>query len=392
MISLVALVTVLTVSIGGYSQIMGAAIKYQQNHQIAMKANELANALILSTGYPLGWGQSNNTPSAFGLQDPEVGGYSLSPFSIQRLLSPQAQVYYNETDLWYSNNSLDWGGSLLVPVTNAVNYTTAAKLLGTNGSYGFQLTITPTLNISISEVDLNPLKLNVEVKGLGRALRGATLNYFLYHAIPSNYSFPSIEVFSGTNQTDSTGSAVLLFSSVDGSQYAYSIIVYASLSGLTGVGYYSRETVTNNQIIPFVENFENRTVLLAHSWDGSPATLHFNATFFILTQNFDLSRIQLANSSGLVNSGTGYPYARVQIPTQDAGILIVAYRKENDYGIVMMPWGVSTLGFPVTFGGDSSSADWVAIELRQVTVSKISYQVKLAVWSTKDFQQWGNNP
>lgn len=392
MVSLVALVTALTASIIAYSQIMGAAVEHQQNHDVAMKAAELANTLVLSPGYPDGWGQSNSTPSAFGLQDPEVGGYSLSPFSLQKLLSSRAQVYYSETDQWYSNNSLGEGGSLLVPVIYAVNYTTATKLLGVNGSYGFRLTIAPTLNISISEVNLNPLRLKVEVRGPGLALRDATLNYFLYHAVPSDDSCPLIEVLSGTNQTDPTGSASLLFSSLDGSQFAYSILVYARLGGLTGVGYHSRETVTNNRIIPFVEDFENRTVLLAHSWDGSPAALHFNATFLMLTQNFELRQIQFANSSGLVNSGAGKPYARVQIPTQDAGILIVTYRKGENYGIVMMPWGVSALGFPVTFGGDPSNADWVATELRQVTVNEISYQVKVAVWSTKGYQPWGYNP
>lgn len=400
MVSLIVLVTVLTVSIGAYSQTLGTAIEYQQNHQVAMKAAELASTLLLSPGYPVNWGQSNSTPLAFGLQDPEVGGYSLSPFSLQRLLSSQAQVYYNKTGLWYSNNSMGEGGSLLVPVITSVNYTTASKLLGVNGSYGFRLTVMPTLNVSISEVTLNPLRLKVDVRGLGLALRDATLSYFLYHATPNgdpDIPYPLIEVISGTNQTNSTGSAYLDFPTIDGSQYAYSVVVYVSLGGLNGVGYHSRETATKNKIIPFVEDFENRTVLLAHSWDVknfSPpvAALHFNATFFIFTQNFELREIQLAGSSGKVNYGEGYPYVRVQIPTEDAGILIVTYRWGNNYGIVMMPWGVSVLGFAVTFGGNPSGADWVAVELRQVTVNKISYYVKVNVWSIKSHQAWGYNP
>jgi len=399
LVALTLLLTVLMLSIGAYSQIIGAAIIQQQNHHIAMKAYDLANAIFLSPGYPLDWGQGNSTPSAFGLQDPDVGGYSLSPFSLQKLLSTQAQVYYYKTGLWYSNNSLGGGGSLLVPVSSCVNYTTAAKLLGVNGSYGFQLVIAPTLNVSISEVNLNPLRLKVGVRGPGLALSGATLKYFLYHAVPKGGQYPSIEVFSGTGQTDSTGSAVLEFSSVDGSQNAYSIVVYASLGGLSGVGYRSRQTLTDNQIIPFVEDLENRIVLLAHSWDVHQfpppvAALHFNATFFLLTQDFGLREIQLSESAGLVRSGKvnygeGFPYYRVQIPIEGEGILVVAYRWGNNYGIVMMPWGVSALGFSVTFGGDPSSADWVATEIRQVTVNKISYQVKLAVWSTKGYQHWG---
>jgi hypothetical protein len=268
--------------------------------------------------------------------------------------------------------------------------------MGVNGSFGFQLVIMPTLTVSISELNLNPLRLEVVVRGTGSALNGAALKYFLYRAVPSGFDYPLIEAFSGTGQTDSSGSATLEFLSVDGAQYAYSIIVYANLSGLSGVGYLSRQTLTTNQIIPFIEDFENRTVILAHSWDVHEfpppvAALHFNATFFAVSQNFDLNQIQMINStefpsSGLVNYGQGKPYVRTQIPADSEGILVAAYKWGNNYGIVMMPWGVSSLGFSTTFGGNPSSADWVATEIRQVTVNKIAYQVKVSVWSIKGRQ------
>ena len=395
--SLVVLVSVLLGSIVAYSQIMGAAVKYQQNHQVAMKAAELANAL-LSPGNPNNWGKSNNAPSAFGLQDPEAGGYSLSPFSLQRLMSSQNQVYYPKTDMWYSNSSLGRGGYLLVPVNNIVNYTTAAKLLGVNGFYGFLITIMPTLNVSVSEVNLNPLRFKVEVRGPGFALAGATLRYLLYRAIP-NADSPLIEVFGGTSQTNSTGLANLEFSAIDGSQFAYSFIVYAHLSGLVGIGYYSHVTITENKfIVPIIQNFEQGQVLLAHNWDINPqggglAALHYNATFLVLTESLELNQLQITNSTGIVNNGEDKPYQQVQIPANaTTGILLVAYRKGDEYGIVMMPWGISALGFPTVFGGDPGSTDWVAIDLRQVTVNKISYQVKVAVWSTQGYQSWGYHP
>jgi hypothetical protein len=296
---------------------------------------------------------------------------------------------------------LGGGGTLYVPVTNVVNYTTAAKLLGVNGSYAFRLTVIPTLNVSISEANLNPLRLRVNVRGSGLSVGGAALNYFLCRAVPQGALYPSFQSFSGTSQTNSTGSATLEFPLVDGSQYAYSVMVYARLGGLTGVGYHTRESIGSNKIMPFVEDFENRSVILAHSWDvhnfpPPVAALHFNTTFLSLTQDSDLHEIQISNTSGFVVSGVvsygqGSPYARVQIPTQGAGILVVAYRWGNDFGIVMMPWGISALGFSMSFGGDPSSADWVATELRQVTVNKVSYQVKLAVWNTEGYQTWRYN-
>jgi hypothetical protein len=391
MVSLVTLITVVMVSLVAYRQIIATAIEYQRNHETVMKAAELADTLFLSPGYPTDWGLGNSTPSAFGLEDPTVGGYSLSPFSLQRLSSPLDQVYYYKTGLWYSNNSLGGSSTLLVPIRDAINYTTAANLLGVNGTYGFKLTIMPTINVSITETSLNPLRLNVEVRGPSIALKDAILNYFLYHAVLQVGEIPSIDVISGTSQANSTGSALLEFPSINGSENAYSIIVYARLSGLSGVGYLSRDTAGNNKIVPFVEDFENRTVLLAHTWDVHEfpppvAALHFNATYVSLTEDFGLRQFPLANSSGVVNSGVvnygeGHPYARVQIPTPDPGILIVAYRWGNNYGISMMPWGVGILGFSVTFGGNPSGASWAATELRQVTISKLSYQAKVVVWS-----------
>ena len=402
MIALTMFLVVVLLSIGAYSQIMGAATIQQQNHHVAMKAYELANGILLNPGYPLNWGQSNSTPSAFGLQDPDQGGYSLSPFSLQRLMSSsQAPVYYSKTGLWYSNNSLGGGGSLLTRVGGCVNYTTAAKLLGVNGSYGFQLVIKPTLNVSISEVNLYPLRLSVNVRGPGLPLSGASLNYSLFSAVPSgdpNIPYPLLNVYSGTAQTNITGSALLDFASIDGSQYAYSIIVYAHLSGLVGSGYHSRTNFTNNAfIVPLIQNFETGQVLLAHNWDinppsgGGTAALHFDSTFLVFDRNFGLREVAIANSNGTVNYGQGQPYYQVQIPTSEPGILLVTYRKGNEYCITMTPWGISPLGFSITFGGDSSNADWVATELRQITVDGISYQVKLAVWNIKGRQLWGYN-
>ena len=184
-----------------------------------MKAAELANALLLSPGDPSTLALFNSTPSAFGLQDPDVGGYSLSAFSLARLTSAtQSLVYYSKTGLWYSNNSLGGGGDLFLPVASAVNYSTAAKLLGIDRSYAFRLTVVPTLNVSISEINPNPLRLRVYVRGPGLSVAGAVLKYFLYRAVPQGGTYPSFEAYSGTSQTNSSGSALLEFPTVNGLQ------------------------------------------------------------------------------------------------------------------------------------------------------------------------------
>ena len=46
-----------------------------------------------------------------------------------------------------------------------------------------------------------------------------------------------------------------------------------------------------------------------------------------------------------------------------------------------MPWGVNSLAFPVTFGGNPAGQNWVTTDIRQVTIDGIAYQAKLELWN-----------
>lgn len=394
-VSVVVLVAALLLSFAFYNQILANAIAYERHRQVAMKAADLMDIICLSPGDPPDWGQSNSTPLGFGLQDPESGGYTLSPFSIMRLRSSVdgGLVYYPRTGLYYNNVSLDGGGSLLMPLGNCINYTTAARLLGVNESYGFRITIVPTLNVSISEVPSNYLVLKVKVRGPGLAVSGATLNYHMYQVVKNPESdFPLILTQSDVAQTDSSGSALIEFLSIDPDD-AYSFIVYVHLGGLNGVGYYSHDALEDYPqfIVPFIENFENGTIIIAHSWgvhnytETPVPSVRYNATFFVLTEDFELRPVQIENSTGHLVYGEAKPYNTTQVPASESGILFISYwAGGNRFGTVMVPWGISTLGVSVTFGDDPSGREWVATELRQVIVNDMSYQAKLAVWSLED--------
>jgi len=394
MVSIIVLVGALLLSFAVYNQILANAIAYERHRQLAMKAMDLMDTICLNPGNPPDWGQSNSPPSAFGLQDPESAGYTLSPYSIMRLmpLGGGGLVYYPKTGSYYNNFSLGPGGSLLVAVGDSINYTTTARLLGVNGSYGFQISITPTLNVSISQVPASYLILKVKVRGPGLPLSGATLNYYMHQVVANpNNSFPLIKAQSGVAQTDSAGSALIEFPSIDDSSDAYSFVVYAHLGGLNGVGYYSHDVLGGYPqfIVPFIKNLEQGTIIIAHNWDvhnfGPPVpNVFYNATFLVLTENFELRPVQIVNSTGQVNYGAGKPYNTTQVPASESGILFISYRWGNRFGTIMMPWGISTLGVSVTFGDQPSGREWVATELRQVIVNGMSYQVKLAVWSLKD--------
>jgi len=303
-------------------------------------------------------------------------------------------IYFNATGLFYSNITMGFGNFLLVPYTLAINYSTAAKLLGINNTYGFQLTITPIITVTIQETHSeNPLTLTVKVTGTSFPLSNATVSYcFLKVVKKVGENSPSYTSSFNTTYTDEEGSAVLNFQDVSSGD-SYAFIAYAHISGLVGIGYHERVTSDKRYVIPFIDSFEDRRVLLAHSYDvhkfGPPeSAVFYNATFVLLTEDFTLREMPLG--AGKVDKvvyghGSQKTYKNLTIPTYNPGILIITYKSNNEYGVVLMPWGISAMAFPVTFGGDPLGKEWVATDTRQVIVNNIAYQAKLALWSLQGY-------
>jgi len=402
LISVTVFLAAILLFIGLFNQTLQTAILYQHHRNLAIKCSDLLDNMLLNSGIPSDWGKRNCTPTGFGLQDPEFKQYRLSPFSLMRLRSSTGEpVYYPKTGSYYSNITMGFGNFLLVPFTEVVNYSTAVRLLGINGKYGFQLTITPIVTVSIAEVQpKTPLRLSVNVAGTGFPLSNAAVSYcFLTVSLTGGEgAYPAYTIKYGTAYTDEKGSVLLEFAEVNDDKVSYVFIAYAHLSGLVGVGYHERVTSEKQYIIPFIDNLEERKVLIAHSYDvqyfGPPnAELSYNATFVLLTEDFTLREMPLENSTGKigkVNYGVGKPYGVVTIPTYNPGILIITYRKSAvEGGVILMPWGISSMAFPVTFGDDPSGKEWVATDIRQVIVNNIAYQAKLALWSLKGYQVIG---
>jgi len=402
LVSLIVFLGAILLFIGLFNQTIQTAILYQHHRAIATKCSDLLDNMLLNPGVPLNWGKSNCTPTGFGLQDPEFTEYRLSPFSLMRLRSSTGEpVYYSKTGKTYSNITMGFGNFLLVPYTQAINYSTVTKLLGINGTYGFQLTITPIVTVSVAEVQpKNPLRLSVNVVGMGFPLSNATVSYYFLTVslTGGEEAYPAYMIKYGTAYTDAKGLVLLEFADVMDDKVSYVFIAYAHLSGLIGVGYRERVTSEKQYIIPFVDDLATRRVLIAHSYDvhyfGPPeAELSYNATFVLLTEDFTLREMPMENSTGKVgkvNYGLGKPYGVVTIPTYNPGILIITYRKSAvEGGVILMPWGISSMAFPVTFGEDPIGKEWVATDIRQVLVNNIAYQAKLALWSLQDYQVIG---
>ena len=173
MISLVVFIAAVLIFIGLFSQTIQTALVYENHRSLSTKTSDLLDTMLLNPGIPANWGQSDCKFSdicGFGLQDPEFTQYDMSPFSLMRLTSsPGNVVEYDKTspNIYYNNNSLGFGVSLLTPNAQALNYSSAEALLGINNTYGFQLALLPPdVTVSISESQASsPLSLSISVRG-----------------------------------------------------------------------------------------------------------------------------------------------------------------------------------------------------------------------------------
>lgn len=388
--------------IGLFNQTIQTAVIYQRHRALSTKASDLLDNILLNPGSPVDWGQTGADPMVFGLQDPEFTQYKLSPFSLMRLTSLLGDpVYYskarNNTGMYYSNITMGFGSYLLMPYDGVLNYSAALRLLGINNTYGFQLMLTPLVTVSIAEQAKNPLRLSVNVAGTGFPIAEAPVKYRLI-AVFLNETEPSYVVIpnqSGTVYTDKQGYASVTFPVVFNENLTYAFIAYAHLGGLIGVGYYAPVSSQSPCVLPFVDSLSEKKVILAHSSDvpytaSSQEDLAYNAIFVFANENFELQTVSLSNASGTVTSGAGYNPKNITIPSYNPGILVIAYKNVlGGGGVAVMPWGFSSLGFAVVFGGDPAKQEWVATDTRQVLVNGIAYQVKFALWSYEGYQVKG---
>ncbi len=391
MMSMIIFITAFLIFIGFFSQTMQTGIAYAQHNALSTKTSDLLDNILLNPGIPNNWGQNDNSIVGFGLQDPDYSQYQLSSSSLMRLTSTQSPVYYNGT--YYSNITAGFGGYLLAPSAKSINYSTASKLLGINGTYGFLLLITPTITVSIQKLSVAPLEFSVNVDGTGYPLANAPLSYSLLLVNQDANNYPSYTILSGTTTADPAGAVRLTFPQVTSEDQSYALIVCSYLDGLKGMGYFVHDSQSfAKTVVPLVDSFKQSTIILAHGdsvgqppQPPAPSHLSYNATFAILTEDYALRQVQLDPFAAIgvvtYGSGSGQENASIKVPNTD-GILIVTYKNNaGQYGIVLMPWGLSALSFPLTFGSNYPGKDWVTTDIRQVIIGGISYQATLELWN-----------
>jgi hypothetical protein len=398
MLSLTIFVAALLIFLAFFSQSVQTAVIYLSHQALATKTSDLLDTMLLNPGLPNNWSKRDTNVVCFGLEDPAFAGYKLSPLSLMRLAPAQSQVYYSQTGLHYSNLSAGFCGYVIMPTTRTLSYSTGSKLLGINGTYGFQLTLTPTITVSAQRISNMPLAFNVDVAGTGFPLANATVTYTLLLVDGDESPYSSYTELRGERTLDAAGSTQVTFSDVDGSSRAYALIVYAHLFGLKGVGYYVNVPWADaDSVVPLVNSFSDRNITLVHSDvvgetpQPPPNPLSYNASFVIQTEEYWLRRVPLDDQTGAYGALTrDFDSSSVVVPDND-GILVVTYRgpSPGEEGIVLVPWGLGSLGFPLTFGGNSEGQAWVSTDARQVTVGGVAYQAQLALWSLKGYRGVG---
>ncbi len=402
MVSLIIFIAAITIFIGLFSQNMQTGIAYQRHNVLSTKTSDLLDNILLNPGIPSTWGQSDGSIAGFGLQDPDYSQYKLSSFSLMRLASTQSAVYYPRTGTYYSNDSVRSGSYLLVPSAESLNYSTTSKLLGINGTYGFQLTLTPTITFNIQKISTySPLTVQVNVDGTGYPLANAPLSYSLIIVSQGANNYPSYTVVRGVNATDGAGLAELVFPQITSESQSYALIIYSRLDGLKGMGYYvNNPPALTKTVIPLIDSFQNRTILLTHSDSiGQPSQppgyseLSYNASFVILTEDYTLRQIQLGQQSAVGNLsyglGSELDYTSITVPNNDGILIITCKSNSGQYGVVLMPWGLGSLAFPLKFGSNPAGQDWVTTDIRQVTVGSIAYQAQLGLWNLQGYSRTG---
>ena len=395
MIAITVFLAATLLFIGLFNQTIQTAVIYQRNRATATKASDLLDGMLLSPGIPVNWGQSDVDPTGFGLQDPEFTQYKISPYSLMRLVSSTSTpVYYDITGQYYSNLTVGDRSFMLVPYRLALNYSQVSSLLGIRNNYGFQLTFTPIVNVDIEEVpSSNPVILNVKASGVGFPLSYATISYCTFTVKSQGQSNPYYQTTYGTVIADETGLASIPIGVAAGEPYAF--IAYVQMSGLVGMGYTVHHG-SGEYVVPFIESFEDGKVLIAHSYAVDETSLpnsavFYNSTYVLLTEDFMLRQMPVLLGTGKVvyGSGSDKEFGNLTIPTHNPGILVVTYNTNSGKGVVLMPWGISSLAFSVTFGGDPSKQAWVATDMRQVTVGGLAYQAQISAWSLEGYQVVG---
>ena len=382
-VAFIAFILIFVVTLATFNSIVISGLNYVNLRQVTLVANDLIDNMLLTPGSPANWGQLNVQPSAFGLQNPGFKAYSLSPFDPLRMMQPNGTIIVNGVS--YSTFILPGGQTMWQPTTSLVNYTTAQKLLGLSGTYGFKITLTPTLTVTITPTNQNPLTLNMTVSAPGGPVYNANIGFTLFY-IPSNVNGnnpPPVYSFFAKFPTDTLGHATVLFP-FDASTTAYSGIATVAAGGILATQMIGNTDFSQVKMFPVLQNIATGAGLMIHqcTYQNNPpcGIYNYNASLYIPAADGSLQQISLGGGTGSVTPGQPGAF---QFPLGQPGIVIIGFNGPGlakKAGFFVLPWGYNTLSLSLFFGGTPSTVRVVASVRRAALMGTIHYQAVLTLW------------
>ncbi|MEM3566742.1 MAG: hypothetical protein QXK47_03470 [Candidatus Bathyarchaeia archaeon] len=402
LVATTVLIVAFTLFMGLFGQVMHDALLYQFHMHLATKCSDTLDNILLSFG---------DMPGVFGLGDYNLEPYTLDPYLVMRLLSATGPLveFPPDSGIKYSNITDGFGGYLLVPASECVDYETAQELLGLERMYGFRLSLNPIIQVTFEnqEHDGTSLDVRVVVRSFSSPIEGAEVKCTLLYVTGVDDNIPKVKKYAQLlrNETDGKGEAYFTFSRSEDPNLNvslnYVIIVHVKFADFTCIGYKCKDPwTTAAHVIPFIKSTTNGSLLLVHPYPvrvtNNMAALHYNATYYALDNEWALDNGAVL-SVGHVNYASGKGgkfFNETQIPggyLSRPGILVVfCYKDDTDeYGVSIMPWMVQSLSFSVEFGGDPYGWEWVATDVRHVLIGGVPYLAKLALWSLTGYQVVG---
>jgi hypothetical protein len=296
-----------------------------------------------------------------------------------RLLQTDERIFYDGVE--YRNLTTEHT-HLFLRLSEYVDYGQAAELLAVDNIFGFQVSIRPILNISVVQLEADPLKVGISLQGLSGTVVGALLNASLFHVIQDT-PYPSISTpLEGHAVSDIRGIAEIEFPSVNATEALYIVLVKANLGGIRGIGYYTNAYSKNSPLLPVVTGYQEGEVSLIHrkniaasySYAGD---VYYNLTFLNQVGETAFRSVTLGMAYGTVNmSAPGI----VSLSVGNPGILLVSSRADAEYGLTAMPWGITPLCLSMTYGADPLNKKTVVTKSQFASINGLSYQIELALW------------
>jgi hypothetical protein len=273
--------------------------------------------------------------------------------------------------------------SLFLKTSEYIRYEEAAELLAIDNTLGFRVFMTPILNITIFQVESNPLKIGISLRGLSGTIHEASLNATVFHLI-QNTPYPSISgPITCNTVSNMTGGAELEFPTINADETLYLVLVKANLGGVIGIGYHTNAHSADSHLLPITTDYQDGKVSLIHQKNVTVShpyedAVYYNVTFINQIGNTGFRTVDLGTSHGI--STVSEPN-NVCLGVGNPGILLISSKTiGDDYSLTIVPWGIIPLGLTTSYGADPMNRKTVVMKSQHVSINGISYQIMIALW------------